>query len=152
MHSELLRKANQVIDRPYSEIHVGDTASFTRVITEQDIHDFATLTEDVNPIHIDEKFAKETMFKGRIAHGMLTAGFISTLIGTLLPGKNVVYLTQNCKFTAPVRIGDTLKISGEIVEKRPEKKILSIQTDVYNQNNEKVIEGNAVVMKMEVTN
>jgi len=89
------------------------------------------------------------MFKGRIAHGILTVSFISTLIGTILPGKNVIYLAQNCKFTAPVRIGDTIKVVGKITDKRPDKKILTIETNAYNQNDELVLEGSAVVMKKE---
>lgn len=124
-------------------------ASFTRKVTDQDILHFAALTEDVNPIHIDEEYAATTMFKERIAHGALTASFISTLIGTILPGKNVIYLSQNSKFTAPVRIGDTLKVEGKIIDKRPDKKILTIQTNVYNQKDELVLEGTAVVMKKE---
>lgn len=89
------------------------------------------------------------MFKGRIAHGILTVGFISTLIGTILPGKNVIYLSQNCRFTAPVRIGDTIRVVGKVTEKRSDKKIVTIETNVYNQKNEMVLEGSAIVMKKE---
>lgn len=146
---ELIEKSKHIADKPFKEIAVGDTATFTTKVTNEDIVTFATLTEDVNPIHIDEEFAKKTMFKGRIAHGMLTASYISTLIGTLLPGKNVVYLSQNCKFTAPVRVGDTLKVVGEITEKKAQKKIMTLKTNIYNQNDELVVEGSAVVMKKE---
>ncbi|MBU8881223.1 MaoC family dehydratase [Bacillus sp. FJAT-29790] len=148
-HSKLIERSRNIMDRPFAEIAIGDTATFTRKVTNQDILDFATLTEDVNPIHIDEDFAAGTMFKGRIAHGILTVGFISALIGTILPGKNVIYLSQNCKFTAPVRIGDTIKIVGEIIDKRPRKNILTLQTNAYNQKDEIVLEGSAVVMKKE---
>ncbi|MGO4889072.1 MaoC family dehydratase [Anaerobacillus sp. MEB173] len=145
----MIEKSKSIVDIPYDEIKIGDTASYTTTVTNQDILDFAVLTTDVNPIHIDDEFANKTMFKGRIAHGMLTAGYISTLIGTLLPGKNVIYLSQNCRFTAPVRVEDTLTVVGEVVEKRPEKHILTIKTNVFNQHNEVVIEGSAVVMKKE---
>lgn len=89
------------------------------------------------------------MFKGRIAHGALTVGFISTLLGTILPGKNVIYLSQNCRFTAPVRIGDTIRVVGKVIDKRVDKKIITIETNVYNDRDELVLEGSAVVMKKE---
>ncbi|WP_458411985.1 MaoC family dehydratase [Schinkia sp. CFF1] len=145
----LIQKSKEVIERPFNDIVIGETATFTREVTNQDIFDFATLTGDVNPIHLDDDFATNTIFKGRIAHGILTVGFISTLIGTILIGKNVIYLSQNCKFTAPVRVGDTLKVVGTVIDKRPDKKIVTIQTNVYNQNDEMVLEGSALVMKKE---
>lgn len=146
---KLLEQSKKVIDMPYNQIQIGESAIYMRKVTEQDILDFATLTHDVNPLHIDDEYASKTRFKGRIAHGMLSAGFISTLIGTILPGKNVIYLSQHCKFTAPVRIGDTLKVVGEVIDKRKDKKILTLQTNVYNQEGNMVIEGSAVVMKMD---
>ena len=90
------------------EISEGMTAVFSKTVTEADIALFAGITGDTNPIHLDEEFAKPTMFKGRIAHGMLTAGFISAVFGTKLPGPGCVYLSQNLRFKAPVRIGDTV--------------------------------------------
>ncbi|WP_102348935.1 MaoC family dehydratase [Bacillus sp. Marseille-P3661] len=148
-HSELLEKSRKVLNRPFEDISIGEQAIFKRIVTEKDILDFATLTGDVNPIHIDDDYAAKTMFKGRIAHGMLTAGFISTLLGTVFPGRNVIYLSQSCKFTAPVRIGDTIKIVGEVIEKHEGKSILTLQTNAYNQNDKMVIEGTAVIMKKE---
>ena len=85
------------------------TAIFSKTVTEADIVLFAGISGDTNPVHLDEEFAKPTMFKGRIAHGMLTAGFISTVFGTKLPGPGCIYLSQNLKFKAPVRIGDTVR-------------------------------------------
>lgn len=146
-HAILLEKSKTVIDRSFEEVAIGETATYTRKVTNQDILDFATLTEDVNPIHIDHEFAAHTMFKERIAHGILSVGFISTLIGTILPGKNVIYLSQNCKFVAPVRIDDTIKVVGEVIDKRSDKNILTLRTNVYNQNGQLVLEGKAVVMK-----
>lgn len=145
----LLEKSRKVLDRPFADLKVGETATFTKEITNEDILTFASLTEDVNPVHIDETYAATTMFKERIAHGALTASFISTLIGTILPGKNVIYLSQTSKFTAPVRIGDTLRVVGEIIDKKPKKNILTITTNVFNQRDELVLEGSAVVMKKE---
>jgi 3-hydroxybutyryl-CoA dehydratase len=91
------------------EITDGMSAVFSKTVTEADIVLFAGITGDTNPVHLDEEFAKPTMFKGRIAHGMLTAGFISAVFGTKLPGPGCVYLSQNLKFKAPVKIGDTVK-------------------------------------------
>jgi 3-hydroxybutyryl-CoA dehydratase len=91
------------------EISEGMTAVFSKTVTEADIVLFAGITGDTNPVHLDEEFAKPTMFKGRIAHGMLTAGFVSAVFGTKLPGPGCIYLSQNLKFKAPVKIGDTVK-------------------------------------------
>jgi 3-hydroxybutyryl-CoA dehydratase len=91
------------------EITDGMTAVFSKTVTEADIVLFAGITGDTNPVHLDEEFAKPTMFKGRIAHGMLTAGFVSAVFGTKLPGPGCVYISQNLKFKAPVKIGDTVK-------------------------------------------
>jgi len=91
------------------EIGEGMTAVFSKTVTEADIVLFAGITGDTNPVHLDEEFAKPTMFKGRIAHGMLTAGFVSTVFGTKLPGPGCIYLSQTLKFKAPVRIGDTVR-------------------------------------------
>src|SRR5690349_7173933 len=91
------------------EITEGMSAVFSKTVTEADIVMFAGITGDTNPVHLDEEFAKPTMFKGRIAHGMLTAGFISAVFGTKLSGPGCIYLSQNLKFKAPVKIGDTVK-------------------------------------------
>jgi 3-hydroxybutyryl-CoA dehydratase len=91
------------------EITEGMTAVFSKTVTEADIVLFAGITGDTNPVHLDEEFAKPTMFKGRIAHGMLTAGFVSAVFGTKLPGPGCIYLSQSLKFKAPVKIGDTVK-------------------------------------------
>src|SRR3954465_3149591 len=91
------------------EISDGMTAVFSKTVTEADIVLYAGISGDTNPVHLDEEFAKPTMFKGRIAHGMLTAGFISAVLGTKLPGPGSIYLSQSLKFKAPVRIGDTVR-------------------------------------------
>ncbi len=91
------------------ELSEGMTAIFTRTVTEAVIVLYAGISGDTNPVHLDEEFAKPTMFKGRIAHGMLTAGFISAVLGTKLPGPGSIYLGQTLKFKAPVRIGDTVR-------------------------------------------
>lgn len=131
----------------YEDIQVGDQAVFSKTITDFDIYQFAGLTGDFNPMHIDNEFAKDTFFKERIAHGLLTGSFISTVLGMKLPGPNSIYLSQNFKFVAPVKVGDTVKAIVEVIEKRDEKKIIKLITRVWNQRQEMVVDGEAVVMK-----
>jgi 3-hydroxybutyryl-CoA dehydratase len=149
LKAELLEKSSHVAQKSYSEIHVGDKAQIMKEIRDEDILTFAKLTGDVNPVHIDDNFARNTMFKERIAHGMLSASFISTVLGTQLPGTNTIYLSQNLKFKAPVKIGDIVTATAEVIEKRDDKKIIKLQTNVLNQNQKVVVEGEAVIMKME---
>ena len=92
----------------YEDLGIGQSASFAKTVTEADLVLFAGVTGDTNPVHLDQEFAESTMFKGRIAHGMLSAGFISTVFGTKLPGPGAIYLSQTLNFKAPVRIGDTV--------------------------------------------
>ncbi|HSE73514.1 MAG TPA: MaoC family dehydratase, partial [Dongiaceae bacterium] len=91
------------------ELSEGMSAIFTKTVTEADIVLYAGISGDTNPVHLDQEFAKGTMFKGRIAHGMLTAAFVSAVLGTKLPGPGSIYLSQSLKFKAPVRIGDTVR-------------------------------------------
>lgn len=132
----------------YDDIKTGDEASLTRTITEADIVAFADLTGDMNPVHIDADYAVKSMFGERIAHGMLLAGLISAVLGMQLPGPNSIYLGQDLKFTAPVKIGDTVKVVVTVTEKRDDKRIIKLRTTASNQRGEMVIDGNAVVKKV----
>ena len=140
------QEAQTVPELRYDEIQVGDQASLTKTITDEDVINFAKLTGDVNPIHILDSFAKTTMFKERIAHGMLVSSFISTILGTKLPGKNTIYLSQNVSFRAPVKIGDTLRVVAEVI-KSVMIKIITPQTNIYNQSDDIVVEGTATILK-----
>ncbi|MBO0587856.1 MaoC family dehydratase [Sporosarcina sp. E16_8] len=131
----------------YDELKIGDKASFSKTISESDIYQFAGITGDFNPLHIDAEYAKKTMFKERIAHGILTAGFISSVLAMKLPGPDTIYLSQNLLFKAPVKIGDTVNAEVEVLEKKDSKKIIRLRTLVKNQHGEIVIDGEAVVMK-----
>ncbi|MDQ6598848.1 MaoC family dehydratase [Bacillus salipaludis] len=131
----------------YEDIQIGDSAVFSKTISEFDIYQFAGLTGDFNPMHIDGEFAKNTFFKERIAHGLLTGSFISTVLGMKLPGPNSIYLSQNFTFTAPVKMGDTIKATVEVVEKRDDKKLIKLKTQIWNQHEEMVVDGEALVMK-----
>jgi 3-hydroxybutyryl-CoA dehydratase len=131
--------------RYLEDLKVGDTASFSKTVTEADIVLFAGVSGDTNPVHLDQDFAATTMFKGRIAHGMLSAGFISTVLGTKLPGPGAIYLSQSLKFKAPVRPGDTVKATVTITEILPERKRVTLAT-VCTVGDAVVIDGEAVVM------
>lgn len=132
----------------YDEIKIGDDASLSRTITESHIVNYAGITGDMNPVHVDAEYAKQSMFGERIAHGMLMAGLISAVLGTQLPGPNSIYLGQELKFTAPVKIGDTVTVTATVTEKRDDKRIIKMQTTVSNQRGEVVVDGNAVIKKL----
>ena len=132
----------------YEDIKVDDEASLTRTITEAHIVNFAGLTGDWNPVHADAEYAEQSMFGERIAHGMLVAGLISAVLGTQLPGPDSIYLGQDLKFIAPVKIGDTVKVVVTVLEKRDDKRIIKLRTAVSNQRGEPVIDGSAVVKKI----
>jgi 3-hydroxybutyryl-CoA dehydratase len=136
----------------YEDIKVGDEASLTRTITETHIVTYAGLTGDMNPVHVDAEYAAKSMFGERIAHGMLTAGLISAVLGTQLPGPNSIYLGQDLKFMAPVRIGDTVRVTVTVTEKRDDKPILKLRTTAINQNDEMVLDGTAVMKKLSCDN
>ncbi|SEH38034.1 MaoC family dehydratase [Magnetospirillum fulvum] len=112
----------------YEDLSIGQTASFAKTVTEADIVAFAGLSGDFNPVHINEEFALTTPFKGRIAHGMLSAAFISTVFGTRLPGPGSIYVAQSLKFKAPVRIGDTVTAHVELIDLVPERKFATFKT------------------------
>ena len=132
----------------YADIKVGDEASFAKTITEADVVNYAGLSGDFNPVHIDAEYAAQSMFKERISHGMLVAGLISAVLGTRLPGPNSIYLGQELKFTAPVKIGDTVTAHASVTEKRDDKQIITMRTWVTNQRGETVIDGSAVTKNL----
>lgn len=126
-------------------LKIGDHAEFTKTVSETDIYLYAGVSGDFNPAHINEEYAKNTFFKARIAHGMLSAGFISTVIGMKLPGPGTIYLDQSLKFLAPVRIGDTITARAEVVEIMAEKNKVRLKTTCTNQDKIVVLEGEAIV-------
>jgi 3-hydroxybutyryl-CoA dehydratase len=132
----------------YSDIKIGADASLSRTITEADIVNFAGLTGDFNPVHVDAEYAAQSMFGERIAHGMLMAGLISAVLGMQLPGQNSIYLGQDLRFTAPVKIGDTVTVTVTVTEKRDDKRIIKLRTTVSNQKGEMVVDGNAIIKKL----
>ena len=131
--------------RTIKEIKIGDQASISKTISESDVYLYAGITGDLNPAHVNEQAALESPFKGRIAHGMLTAGLISAVLGMQLPGPGTIYMAQELKFTAPVKFGDTITATVEAVEIIKDK-ILKLRTYAVNQHGETVLDGMATVM------
>lgn len=132
--------------RTLAELALGMTASVTKTYGEWDILTFAAVTGDLNPAHVDEAFAQETIFQGKVAHGLLTASLISAVLGTALPGPGTIYLSQDLQFRRPVRIGDTVTAAVEVLELIPEKNLARLKTTCTNQRGEVVLEGTALVM------
>jgi 3-hydroxybutyryl-CoA dehydratase len=128
------------------ELKIGDFAEWSRTVTDTDIDLFAKVTGDSNPVHLDQAYAEKTFFKGRIAHGLLSLGFISTVLGNTLPGHGTIYLSQEVKFLAPVRIGDTITARVEVIELLTNKNRVKFKTTCMNQDGKMVLEGNACVM------
>ena len=127
------------------DLKPGVSASMAKTVTEADIILFSGVSTDVNPVHLDEEWASTTMFKGRIAHGMLSAGFISAVLANRLPGPGTIYLGQTLKFKGPVRPGDTVRTVCTVKEVIVEKKRAVLETNCY-VGDKLVIEGEATVM------
>ncbi|MBV8535640.1 MAG: MaoC family dehydratase [Alphaproteobacteria bacterium] len=129
----------------FEDLKVGQTALYARTLTETDIVLFAGISGDNNPVHINEEFASNTMFSGRIAHGMLSAAFISTVLGMKLPGPGAIYVSQTLRFKAPVRAGDTLNVRATVTDLVPDKRRATLST-IITVGNRVVLEGEAVVI------
>jgi 3-hydroxybutyryl-CoA dehydratase len=134
-----------MIGKTIEALHVGETARFGKTISESDVYLYAGITGDQNPAHINESYARKTFFKTRIAHGMLCAGLISTVLGNKLPGYGTIYIRQELNFLAPVGIGDTVTAQVEVIEIMPAKNRVRLKTDCINQDGTRVIGGEAVV-------
>jgi 3-hydroxybutyryl-CoA dehydratase len=128
------------------ELKIGDSAQISKTITEADIELFARATGDFNPVHLDQAYAEKTMFKRRIAHGLLSVGLLSSILGNILPGHGTIYLSQEVKFLAPVRIGDTITAKVEVIELISEKNRAKFRTTCMNQDGKLVVEGIAWAM------
>ena len=127
------------------DLKTGQSASFAKTITDADIVLFAGVSGDTNPVHLDQTFAEKTPFKTRIAHGMLSAGFISTVFGTKLPGPGSIYMSQSLRFKAPVKIGDTVVATCTVTEIIAEKRRAMFST-ICKVGDTIVIEGEAMIM------
>ncbi len=131
--------------RNFEEIQIGEKMTFSKTITESDIFAFAGITGDFNPLHVDAEFAKGTLFKQRVAHGMLIAGLINNTL-TAIGGLGTIHLSQAVKFMAPVFIGDTVTVHSEVAGKDPAKNRFTVKSTITNQSGKVVIEGEALLM------
>ncbi|MEE4379931.1 MAG: MaoC family dehydratase [Candidatus Competibacteraceae bacterium] len=127
------------------DLSVGMSASYAKTVTEADVILFAGISGDDNPVHVNEEFAATTMFKGRIVHGMFSAGLISTVLGTRLPGPGCIYVSQQLKFKAPVRIGETVTATVTIKEVNAEKRRVILET-VCTVKGKMVLDGESMMM------
>jgi 3-hydroxybutyryl-CoA dehydratase len=130
----------------FEDLKIGQTAELERTITDGDVQRFAEITGDFNPVHLDDAAAAKSMFGGRVAHGMLTAGFISATLAGKLPGPGTVYLSQTLRFVAPVRIGDTVTTHVKVIELNTAKRRVKLSTVCRNQKAEIVLDGEALVL------
>jgi 3-hydroxybutyryl-CoA dehydratase len=128
----------------FEDITVGMSASFAKTVTDADLVLFVGVSGDTNPVHLDEDYAGTTMFKGRVAHGALTASFISTALGTKLPGPGSIYVAQTLKFKAPVHVGDTVTARVEVTSLVPERKLVIFKTQCFVRET-LVIDGEATL-------
>lgn len=129
----------------FEDLEEGMTDIYGKTVTEADIILYSGISGDTNPVHLNHEFASGTLFEGRIAHGMLTASFISTVIGTKLPGPGCIYVNQNLRFKAPVKAGDTVTARITVTKLIPEKKFAELKT-VCTVNDKVVVDGEATVM------
>lgn len=134
-------------DIPFQDIQVGSSDSITKAITLEDVKKFAEVTNDFNPVHVDPEFAAKSMFKKQIAHGMISVGLISAVLGTRLPGMNTIYLGQELSFKLPVYLDDTITATVECIDKHERRHVLTFKTTVTNQDGKVVTEGTAKVLK-----
>ncbi|MBI4185257.1 MAG: MaoC family dehydratase [Proteobacteria bacterium] len=140
-----MTKPNGTGGYAFEDLSVGMSSAFAKTVTDDDIVLFAGVSGDTNPVHLDEDYARQSPFGGRIAHGLLTASFISTVLGTQLPGPGCIYLGQDLRFTGPVHIGDTVEARVEVTELVPGKRRVVLRTTCL-VGNKIVIEGHATVL------
>ena len=133
---------------PSLSVQIGQKATFSKTVTDQDIRDFARVSGDTQPIHLDESYAGQTRFGQRVAHGVLTLSVVSAALGTKLPGPNedVIYLSQNLRFTRPVYVGDTITATVEVTAVNPDRRQVTVSTTCVNQRGEGLLTGEAVVL------
>ncbi len=141
-----LKEANEKLHGYYFEdLKEGMEDAFAKTITDADVITFAGISGDTNPVHLNHEFASETMFEGQVAHGMLTASFISTVIGTKLPGPGCIYVSQDLRFKAPVKVGDTVTATCVVTKLIPEKRMIEMET-ICSVGGKPVLDGRATIL------
>lgn len=134
-----------MIGKTITELEIGQSAETSRTISESDVYTFAGVTGDLNPAHLDETYAAGTAFKTRIAHGMLSAGIVSGLLGMVLPGPGTIYVGQELRFMRPVRIGDTITAKVTVHSLDVQRNRAVLLTTCHNQNGKQILDGKATV-------
>ena len=138
--------SDNLSDLTFEQIKIGYNKEFQVVITESLVNDFAKITGDFSPIHINEDFAKSKKFKGRVVHGMLLASFLSQMVGMYLPGKHAIYLSQSLEFHNPCFINDKITISSVITDKSEATKIIKINSEIINEKNDILLNGTGKII------
>ncbi len=134
------------LDYSFDEIAIGLKHSFDVIINDEIVDNFAKISGDFNPLHMDEQYAIKTKFGKRVCHGMLLSSFFSRLVGMYLPGKNALYFSQNLNFVGPCFIGDQVTVKGEVIDKSESTKIIKLETTIKNQDEKLLVEGTARVL------
>ena len=137
---------NNSLEYSFDEIKIGLEHHFEITINEKLEEDFARISGDFNPLHMDEQYAKKSKFGKRVCHGMLLSSFFSRLVGMYLPGKNALYFSQNLNFVGPCFIGDRIIVKGEVIDKSEAARMIKIETTIKNKEGKFLIKGNAQVM------
>jgi 3-hydroxybutyryl-CoA dehydratase len=137
---------NSLNEYSYDDIFIGQKESFMIKITESMVQTFGNFSGDLNPLHMDTKFAESSSFKKRIVHGMLLSTFFSQLVGMRLPGKNALYFSQTLNFCSPCYIDDEIEVVGEVIEKSDSTKIITVSTSVFNKSKICLINGVAKII------
>ena len=137
---------NTINELKYDDIFIGQQESFSINITESMVEKFSNLSGDLNPLHMDNKFAESSSFNKRIVHGMLLASFFSQLIGMKLPGKNALYFSQTLNFRSPCYIDDEIEVIGEVTEKSDSTQIITVSTTIFNKSKTCLIDGIAKII------
>ena len=137
---------NTINELKYDDIFIGQQESFSINITESMVEKFSNLSGDLNPLHMDNKFAESSSFNKRIVHGMLLASFFSQLIGMKLPGKNALYFSQTLNFRSPCYIDDQIEVVGEVIEKSDSTQIITVSTTIFNKSKTCLIDGIAKII------
>ena len=140
---------SQLSNFTFDEITIGQRAEYSKAVTDNDIQMFAAVSGDVNPLHLDPEFAAGTRFGERIAHGMLTASFVSAALAMKLPGPGCIFMEQSLKFRLPVKIGDVITVRLEVTDKQERRKTVSLDCKAYNQDDKLVLTGSSLVIAPE---
>jgi 3-hydroxybutyryl-CoA dehydratase len=130
----------------YGEIKISDTASMSLIADPETVNQYARLTGDLNPVHMDEDYAARSFFKKRVVHGLLAAGLIGAVLGTRLPGPGTIYLRQELDFQSPVFLGDTITARVQVLEKFDRQEKIKLRTWVENQDGRLVLDGSALIL------